>query len=1226
MAKWKKIVLIAVAILVVLLLFAATLLPGLIRNKAVEILKETTGRNVRIEKVSLNPLTLSATVSGFAIEESGGGPFFSLGSLRVSVSPASLYKRALVLSEVTIEAPSLRIVRADADRFNFSDIVKRLDKGEKEEKKATGVFPFVVNRFRLSGGTLDLDDQLIPGGRSHAIRNLDISLPWLSSLSDEALREAMPRISALINGAPFSVEAKVKPFSKELETSLRITLDKLSLPELFAYVPQAPSVELASGKLTIDAEILYRKPDGKAELGVKGLVRLDGLELNKAKGEPLLKLPLLEVKASRLEPFTGLFDIEAVSLAGLSLFVSRDKRGQWMFASLLAPPAKGATAPQEKAAPEKKSSPETKTAPEEKGGAGKEKAPPTFSVASLSLKDGRIHFRDDLPKGGFKAEVQDISLAVKNITNRPEQTGQYDLSLKVDRETSLASQGSFALPEPAARASLRLTGLPLQKGWPYLASYLTAPLRGIVDLSGDVAFSGKSGLIAEKGSLTIRDLSARYGSSEGVTLASLAVTGAGFDQKANRLEIDQILLSKGDLSLSRDAEGKLSVQSLLVPQAESRPTAVTDAAPARKTATAKPEAAKPLDYRVKKIGIDRFAIAFTDGTRPKKPRFTLRDTSLTLADLSGPAPKPAKFQFATVFGKEASLKAAGSLTPAPFSYRGSVTVGRLPIRDFEAYYPDNLNLLILGGLLDTTLALDIALADGAVAGSFKGDAGLSAFHAVDAVEEEDLLKWQRLQFDKIDGEIKPLRLAINQVSLNELYARIIIREDGTLNLQDLLKKEKREGEADKTAMAPAPEAKPPAVAPPAAAAAPAGKAEPPMVSIGTVTLLNGTIAFTDKNLSNDFETTFYDLGGRISGLTSQASILADVDLRGALENHSPLTITGKINPLREDLYVDLKLSFMDIDLSPMSPYSETYLGYILKQGKLFLDLKYHIENKELSSENKIRIDQFTFGDEVKSDKATSLPVKLGLALLKDRHGQIILDVPVMGRIDDPRFNIWGIVWQVIKNLLVKAVTSPFSLLSSLFGGGSDLSAVGFAAGTPLLEPAEEKKLDALAKGLLDRPELKMSLAAYVDKEKDAEAYRNELLNRKIKREKWLALAREKQIPEAEAQNLPLSPEEYSTYLKAVYAKEKFPKPRTALGREVALPDAEMVKLILAHTKVERDELEDLARERVAAVMAFLTQKGKIPTERIFQKNDDIFKLPAKPETPKSRAELEAITP
>ena len=230
------------------------------------------------------------------------------------------------------------------------------------------------------------------------------------------------------------------------------------------------------------------------------------------------------------------------------------------------------------------------TAPSELEGATPDKAAqPSFSVVLLTLQNGRVHFRDDLPKGGFKASVEEIALALKNVANRPEQTGQYDLSLLVDREIRLASKGSFTLAEPAAKASVQLTGLQLQKGWPYLAEYLTAPLKGVVDLSGEVAFSGKNGLTAEKGSLAVKDFSARYGSREGLDLARLTLTGASFNQKANRLEIDQLRLSQGDVSLSREADGQLSVQSLLVPQEKGQPAEMTVAAPARQPAPAKQE-------------------------------------------------------------------------------------------------------------------------------------------------------------------------------------------------------------------------------------------------------------------------------------------------------------------------------------------------------------------------------------------------------------------------------------------------------------------------------------------------------------------------------------------------------------------------------------------------------------------------------------------------------------
>jgi uncharacterized protein involved in outer membrane biogenesis len=254
MTLWKKIVLIAVGILAILVLFTAAVLPVLVRNKAVKVLREATGRNVRIEKVSLNPLTLTASVQGFAVEENGGGPFLSVGALHVSVSPASLYRRALVLSEVLIESPSLRIVRAGADRFNFSDIAER--RGKEEKPKSAGVFPFVLNRFRLTNGSLDLDDHIVAGGRKHSMRNLEIALPWLSSLPSEADREATPRISALVNAAPLSLTGRLKPFSKDLESSVHIALQKLSLPELAAYVPQAPPVALASGNLTLDMDLL----------------------------------------------------------------------------------------------------------------------------------------------------------------------------------------------------------------------------------------------------------------------------------------------------------------------------------------------------------------------------------------------------------------------------------------------------------------------------------------------------------------------------------------------------------------------------------------------------------------------------------------------------------------------------------------------------------------------------------------------------------------------------------------------------------------------------------------------------------------------------------------------------------------------------------------------------------------------------------------------------------
>jgi hypothetical protein len=740
-------------------------------------------------------------------------------------------------------------------------------------------------------------------------------------------------------------------------------------------------------------------------------------------------------------------------------------------------------------------------------------------------------------------------------------------------------------------------------------------------------------LLVDHGHLLVTGFSTRYGDKEGFDLARLEIKDAGFKQKANSAEIAEILLSKGDLALSREADGRISLLSLLKstpakPVAITQPLSASAAVTVPKRSAALPQkqqAARNFSYRLKKVQIDKFNTTFTDKTLKDKPRFTLSNTSLSLSNLSGPRFTPAALRFASTFNKSTPLKASGDITPLPFRYKGKVTVGRLPLRDFEAYFPSNLNIFILGGAADTSMNVDIALKDGKPVGSFKGSAGIRAFHAIDTTAEEDLLKWESLQLDDIQGSLEPFSLSLRQIALNGVYSRIIILKDGTLNLQNLVEKPKRDTASPATPQPVAIKNIPPN----APVTADSQKQATPrkQIKIETVTIQDGTIAFTDNHLPQKFATTFYNLGGRVSGLSSEDTKLADVDLRGTLENLSPLQITGQINPLREDLFVDLKVSFRDIELSPATPYFGTFLGYKVEKGKLSLDLKYHIEKNHLTSTNKIFIDQFTFGDKVVSDKATSLPVKLGLALLKDSKGEIHLDVPVTGRTDDPKLSIWNLVVQVLQNLLVKAVTSPFSLLSSMFGGGEDFSSIQFSHGTSRLLPQEEQKLNALSKALLDRPALKMELKGYVDRKKDTEAYLRELLTAKLRTEKFLALSKAGTLKEGEkADTIQVLPEEQARYLAAVYKKEKFPKPRNAFGLVKSLPPDEMRKLIVTNTVVGEAELQTLARERVVAVMTYLVKQGNIPADRIFQKSDDIYKKPEKETLSRSRVELNAIVP
>jgi len=263
---------------------------------------------------------------------------------------------------------------------------------------------------------------------------------------------------------------------------------------------------------------------------------------------------------------------------------------------------------------------------------------------------------------------------------------------------------------------------------------------------------------------------------------------------------------------------------------------------------------------------------------------------------------------------------------------------------------------------------------------------------------------------------------------------------------------------------------------------------------------------------------------------------------------------------------------------------------------------------------------------VESDKATKLPVRLAIALLKDSKGEIHLNLPVTGRTDDPKFNVWKVIGQILMNLLEKAATAPFKLLGALFGGSENFSSVSFSPGSAQLAGTELEKLAKLGKVLNDRPALNLEVSGFVDKERDPEGYRQELLLKKMKNEKFLALAKEKKnLPGQTAEEIEIGPEEYSQWLKSVYKKEKFPKPRNAIGFVKDIPDPEMKKLIFANTTMGTEELSQLARERAVAVKNYLVSTAKVPRERVFEKSGSIFEVPKEAGTPASRVEFGLAT-
>jgi hypothetical protein len=529
------------------------------------------------------------------------------------------------------------------------------------------------------------------------------------------------------------------------------------------------------------------------------------------------------------------------------------------------------------------------------------------------------------------------------------------------------------------------------------------------------------------------------------------------------------------------------------------------------------------------------------------------------------------------------------------------------------------NLVLADGYLDARLSSTFDAGSQPMKVTAGGDVGVSKIHILDSLHREDLLKWDSLQIAGIESQLVPFSLTVKSITLSDYFAKILIDEEFRLNLVEAFFKESPGTPAVDTA-AEQQEAK---------TSPPTEQVKEPsthhLVRIDTIILQGGQVDFYDRHLPRPFKADMRELGGRIQGLTSDEGVQATVDLRGSLRNQSPMTIRGSVNPLTDKLFLDLKMNFTDIELSPLSPYSGTYVGYLIEKGKLNLSLEYFIENDQLKAKNEVFLDQFIFGEKFESEQATSLPVKLAVALLKDRNGEIHLDIPVTGSLDDPQFSISGVVWTIIKNLLVKAATSPFALLGALVGGGDeDFSNVSFEAGSSRLSDSEKDKLLRLAQALVDRPSLDVEVSGFIDPENDPEGYRREQLNIQIKRLKYLDMKKEDKLPSGVLEkDINVSAEEYSDYLWEVYREADFPKPRNFIGLTKKLPPAEMEKLIYASTTVNENDLAELARSRALTVQNFMIAEGLIPKERVFLKEQDITATPEPETTKRARVELSA---
>jgi hypothetical protein len=822
---------------------------------------------------------------------------------------------------------------------------------------------------------------------------------------------------------------------------------------------------------------------------------------------------------------------------------------------------------------------------------------PAVRIASFKVTKGSVSYEDRSRPSAFAVRLEPITFELKDFTTGVA-GGLFNFTGASKLGERVEWHGHLSVQPVASDGELRIEGLQARTVWAYLEDQLNFVVAsGAIDVQSTYKFSltDRVNLALDVGKSAVSNLAVRPKNSDTdwVSVPRLEMSGAAIDLGQHSGTIDSVSLTGLKVLAWLEPDGAINLLELAVPAAPPAGASVagprTVASTAVVTGSSSPAAtAWKIDLR--EFALHEASISAEDRTIQPAGKVLLAPLSLSVRGASLDLAKPVKVTLDSKVNETGSLAVDGELTPRLLAATAKVNLAGIDLTAVQPYIAQRTAMILRSGRLGGAVQISYGAKPSV---KLAGDLYVEKLHTIDAVRHDDLINWERLDVRGLDVQQGPDRLEIAEIVARKPYARVIIESDTSLNVARVLKGPGGGRPAPTTVSAPAEVAAKPSM---------------PML-IKKIHVQAGRLDFADLSIAPNFSAGIHDLEGTVLGLSSKPDSRAKVELRGDLDQFSPVSIDGDVNVLSATLYSDLTMSFRNIELSIFNPYSGKWAGYDIAKGKLTTDMHYKVVDRKLDAQHHIVIDQLEFGEKTASKDAVSLPVKLAVALLKDRNGVIDLPLPVTGSLDDPKFRLGPIIWKVLVNLLEKAVTAPFALLGALFGSGPDLQFIDFQPGSNDLTPTESDKVKGLVKALQERPQLKLEIPIATVADLDRPAL--------------IGAAFETQVAEAQAETQrsarkvaastppasfdQLDPAAKLDVLTRLYARDfgadpKYPDSVTAIKQKPDLIPAKIDFLTAAlreHLTVGDEQLTALGQQRALALQrALLTDTGVDPA-RVF---------------------------
>ncbi|QNH75608.1 DUF748 domain-containing protein [Pseudomonas protegens] len=805
-------------------------------------------------------------------------------------------------------------------------------------------------------------------------------------------------------------------------------------------------------------------------------------------------------------------------------------------------------------------------------------------IERIKLAGGYLHFRDLRPSEPIEFIYNKLDFELKNLSTLPDDSADMTLVATGPEGGQIDWSGNFSVIPLTSEGTLKVSDGKMKAWWPYVRDALPLVLEdGVVNLSTHYTFSlaKETKLLLDNTSISVAPFAIK--APDGRPLARLErldVSETTVDLAKQQVIVGKIRSQKLETWAALEADGQLDWQKLFASQPAKPAPKPQPAAADSPKAPATPS--KPWQVLLKDVELRNYQVHLAD--RKAKPAVALDvgPLNLDLKNFDSLNQSPFTLKLDTGLGKQGKVSASGEVNLNPITAKLKVQTKDIDLRVAQSYISPFIRLELRSGMLGSDLAVDLKKVE-PLAFSITGRAEVDQLHTLDTLKTRDFVKWKQVVVEGLNYQHGD-SLSISRVNLMQPYARFIINDDRTTNIDDLLIPQPAGGGAK-----------------PSGKSAPSSS-KPLGIHIGEIAINDGSANFADLSLTPNFATAVQQLNGHVGTIDSRQAKPAEVDVKGKVDRYAPVTIKGSVNPFDPMAALDIATSFKRVELTTLTPYSGKFAGFRIRKGRLNLDLHYMITKGQLKAENKLVVEQLQLGEKVDSPDAVDLPIRLAVALLKDTDGKISIELPISGDLNNPQFSVMPIVWQTLRNLVLRAAEAPFKFIGGLISGGGseDLSNVAFAPGSSELSKESESALTTLAKALKERPTLRLEIEGTSAQSSDGPLIAEQRLEREYQYNYYKILQRRGDKVPAQASLLQVPEGEKAPLLEGIYRtrlKQQPPAEWAQLSRDER--SAKLREGLIKFWSGSDVLLRQLGQERASSIKDFLVDKGQLADDRVY---------------------------